>query len=148
MQKQNKWRHRFRGQVCRWTAPRQAIVDLLSRTKRHLSAKDIYTELTKIYPGLGLTTVYRTLDLLSRSGMIQTIAIGDGQNRYELKSGNKSDHHHHLICTNCGKIIDYREFLKEELEFINKAEKKLENKFSFKIMDHNIEFIGLCKNCQ
>ncbi len=148
MYKANKWHHRFRGQVCRWTAPRQAIVDLLIRTNKHLSAKDIYSELIKIYPGLGLTTVYRTLDLLSRTGMIQTISIGDGQNRYEFRSGKKSDHHHHLICSNCGKIIDYREFVEEELEFINKAEKKLEAKFSFKILDHNIEFIGLCKNCQ
>lgn len=142
-----KWRHRFQGHVSRWTVPREAILDLLSRTSKHLSAKEIYSSLYKSHPEIGMTTVYRTLDLLARMGLVTKLVLGDGQSRYEFKSGDREKHHHHLVCTKCGKIIDYSEFLDEELEFVRKTEKKLETKYDFKIQDHNIEFLGLCKKC-
>ena len=88
---------------------------LLSQTSKHMSAKEIYAALHKYYPGIGLTTVYRTLDLLARTGLIHKFSIGDGHNRYEFVSDDRSEHHHHLICTRCGKIINYSEFVEEEL---------------------------------
>ncbi|MBW1855631.1 MAG: transcriptional repressor [Deltaproteobacteria bacterium] len=142
-----KWRHTFQGHVSRWTIPREIILDFLSRTPKHLSAKEIYSSLYKTHPGIGLTTVYRTLDLLARMGLVTKLILGDGQNRYEFKSSDKEEHHHHLLCTNCGKIIDYSEFLNEELELVRKTEQKLEKKYNFKIQDHNIEFLGLCEKC-
>jgi len=142
-----KWRHRFQGHVSRWTIPREAILDFLSRTQKHLSAKEIYSSLYKSHPGIGLTTVYRTLDLLARMGLVTKLILGDGQSRYEFKSNEKEEHHHHLLCTRCGKIINYSEFLDEELELVRKTEQKLEIKYNFKILDHNIEFLGLCEKC-
>jgi len=142
------WRRRFRENVCRWTAPRESVLDLLSRTAGHLSAKEIYASLYKTYPGLGLTTVYRTLELLHSLGIVQRVSAGDGQSRYELKSTIPEDHHHHLICTRCGKIVDYRDFVKEELELVNKTERALSKRYDFEIRDHNIEFLGLCKECR
>jgi len=133
--------------MTRWTAPREAILDLLSRTKRHMSVKEIYASLFKLYPGMGLTTVYRTMDLLNRTGLIHKIVPGDAQARYELKSPEKQGHHHHLMCTHCGKIIDYREFEDEELMLIKKTERSLSKKYDFKISDHNIEFLGICGKC-
>jgi Fur family ferric uptake transcriptional regulator len=144
----HKWQYRFRENVSRWTVPREVILDLLSRTSRHMSAKDIYASLYSLYPGIGLTTVYRTLDLLHRLGFVQKVTAGDGQSRYELKSEDKKDHHHHLICTKCGKIVDYRDFVQEELELIRKTEETLAKKHNFLIRDHNIEFLGLCENCR
>ena len=143
----HNWRHRFQGHVSRWTVPREVILNLLSRTSKHLSAKEIYSSLYKSHPGIGMTTVYRTLDLLASMGLVTKLVLGDGQSRYELKSSEKEEHHHHLLCTRCGKIIDYSEFIDEELEFVRKTEKKLEIKCDFKIQDHNIEFLGLCKKC-
>ncbi len=143
----HKWRHRFQGHVFRWTIPREAILDILSRTSKHLSAKEIYSSLYKSHPGVGLTTVYRTLDLLARMGLVTKLVLGDGQSRYEFKSTKKEKHHHHLLCANCDRIIDYSEFLNEELELVRKTEKKLEKKYKFKIQDHNIEFLGLCEKC-
>jgi len=143
-----KWRHRFQGHVSRWTIPREAILDLLSRTPKHLSAKEIYSSIYKTHPRIGLTTVYRTLDLLSKMGLVTKLIIGDGHSRYEFKSSKKEKHHHHLVCTKCGKILDYSEFLDEELDFVRKTEKKLEKKYNFKILDHNIEFLGMCKKCR
>lgn len=144
----HKWRHRFRGHVSRWTVPREAILDLLSSTSKHLSAKELYAALYRMYPGIGLTTIYRTMDLLVRMGLINKLNIGEGQSRYEFKSGEKKEHHHHLICTNCGKIIDYSDFIKEELELVKKTEKNLAKKYNFIVRDHNIEFYGLCENCK
>ena len=144
----HKWQHRFQGHVSRWTGPREAILRLLSQTSKHMSAKEIYSSLYQKHPSLGLTTVYRTLDLLTRMDLINKITLGNGQRRFEFKKGKKTDHHHHhLICTGCDKIFDYKEFEKEELAFVKKTEKNLSRKFNFKIMDHNIEFYGLCDKC-
>ncbi|MBN1272686.1 MAG: transcriptional repressor [Candidatus Aminicenantes bacterium] len=143
-----RWRHRFREQVCRWTMPREAILDLLSRTSKHMSPKEIYGEIQKSYPGIGLTTVYRTLDLLVRSGVINRFSFGDGQSRYEFKEGRKQSQHYHLICTQCGRIFDYSDFVEEELAIVRKTEAILAKKYNFMVQDHNIEFYGLCDQCQ
>jgi Fur family ferric uptake transcriptional regulator len=142
------WQHRFRENVSRWTLPREITLKLLNNSSRHMSAKEIYAALYSMYPGIGLTTVYRTLELLYRLGFVQKVSSGDGQSRYELKSEDKKDHHHHLICTKCGRIVDYRDFVQEELELVKKTEETLANKHDFLILDHNIEFLGLCKNCR
>lgn len=148
MQGRHQWHHQFRAHACRWTAPRESILDLLSRAPGHLSAKDIYAALYPSYPGLGLTTIYRTLELLHRLGIVQKITSGDGQGRYELRSDNPKDHHHHLICTRCGSIINYRDFVREELELVKKTEEALTKKYNFAIQDHHIEFLGLCEKCR
>ncbi len=148
MIRDRKWRNRFKGRVSRWTAPREAILKLLSRTKKHMSAKEIYASLYKMYPGIGLTTVYRTLDLLERTGFLDRYTFGDGQNRYEFNPGGEKEHHHHLVCTKCGKIIDYSDFINEELALVKKTELLLEEKYNFVVHSHNIEFYGICKDCQ
>ena len=144
----HKFRHRFEGHVSRWTMPREAILEFLSRSPKHMSAKEIYASLYNTYPGMGLTTVYRTLDLLARMGIITKLTLGDGESRYEFKSSEKKDHHHHLICTICGKIINYSEFLDEELTLVRKTEERLAKKYNFLIQDHNIEFLGICYKCK
>jgi Fur family ferric uptake transcriptional regulator len=148
MSKSRILRHRFKGHASRLTAPREAILEFLSSSSEHMSAKEIYSSLHRSYPGLGLSTVYRTLDLLARMGIVDKIAIGDGQSRYEFKSREKDEHHHHLICTGCGEIINYSEFLDEELRLVKKTEEKLAKKYNFIIQDHNIEFLGICEKCK
>jgi Fur family ferric uptake transcriptional regulator len=148
MQGPHRFRRRYRDHFARWTAPRGAIMDLLQRTSKHMSAKEIYASLYRIYPGIGLTTIYRTLDLLVRKGLINKFTFGDGQSRYEFKSEDKKDHHHHVICSKCGKIIDYSDFLKDELELVKQTEKQLSMKYNFKVLGHNIEFYGLCEKCK
>lgn len=143
----HKWRHRLKGDIFRWTLTRKAILDLLNRTSKHMSAKEIYDTLLKLYPGIGLSTVYRTLDLLSRMGLVKKLNIGEGKSRYEYKPGEEKLHHH-IICTKCGKIIDYSDFLDEELNLVGKIEKNLARKYNFIVKDHNIDFYGLCKDCR
>lgn len=142
-----KENNRFKGDAFRWTLTRKVILDLLSGTSKHLSAKEIHKTLLQLYPGIGLSTVYRTLDLLARSDLINKLDIGDGKSRYEYRSDRKKEHHHHLVCTKCGKIIDYSDFSDEEVELFIEAEKNIFSKYSFQVQDHNIEFYGLCKDC-
>jgi len=143
-----KWQHRFRQYVSRWTVPREAILNPLSRTTKHMTAKEIYADLFRMYPGMDLTTVYRTLDLMVRTGIINRFTSGDGQSRYEFKSDEKIEHHHHLTCIKCGKIIDYSDFVEEEMELVNKTQETLSSKYKFKVLGHNIEFYGLCDKCK
>jgi Fur family ferric uptake transcriptional regulator len=129
--------------------PRESIIQILSDTSDHLSAEDIYLRALKTNPSIGLTTVYRTLDLFHQIGIVQRFDFGDGKARYELTNNpQKKEHHHHLICMRCKKIIDYSNFIKEELELMNKTEKELSKKHHFNIMHHVIDFYGLCEKCR
>jgi Fur family ferric uptake transcriptional regulator len=143
------WHGKFRGCGYRLTMPRKAILDVLSKTSKHLSAEDIYLEVHKTYPAIGLTTVYRTLELLVQAGLIFKFDFGDRRARYELSEGPKSiGHHHHLVCTGCGRIIDYTDFIDEEIELLKRTEKGLSKKYNFKITNHLLQFYGLCDKCQ
>ncbi|MCK4463239.1 MAG: transcriptional repressor [Candidatus Omnitrophica bacterium] len=143
------WAGRFAGAGYRMTIPRQEILHVLNTTDEHLSAEDIYLKVRKVYPGIGLTTVYRTLELLVDMDIIRKFDFGDDRARYELAIGPKGvRHHHHLVCENCGRIIDYKDFVDEEKELLDKAEKGLSKKFDFEIKDHFIRFYGLCDKCQ
>jgi len=141
------WGGKFRGCGYRMTLPRQVILDVLQKTYKHLSAEDVYMEAHKISPQLGLTTVYRTLELLTDMGELNKFAFGDGRARYELIEISKEAHHHHLICTECKKIIDYSDFADEELEFLERAEKGLSKMYNFEISNHIIQFYGICEKC-
>ena len=148
MPNQRLRRHMGKDYFRRWTAPREAILQLLSGSAKHMSAKEVYATIHRRYPGVGMTTVYRTLDLLHKMGLIYKFVAGDGHSRYEFAADESKEHHHHLICTDCGKIIDYSEFVDEELALVKKIEKKLSTKYNFTITDHNIEFVGLCPRCK
>ena len=130
------------------TVPRQSILDVLSDTDKHLSAEDIYIKVHKIYSNVGLTTVYRTLELLTQMGLVMKFDFGDGRARYELVEGPKREHHHHLICTSCKRVIEYIDFINEEMDFLKRIEKGLSKKYNFDIKNHIIQFYGLCNKCK
>ncbi|MGA1875143.1 MAG: Fur family transcriptional regulator [bacterium] len=143
------WKERLQRAGSRITAPREAILKFLNQTAKHLSAEDIYLVVHKAYPNIGLTTVYRTLELLVQTGLIFKVDFGDGRARYELADGPKGiGHHHHLVCTSCGRVIDYTEFINEEKEFLAQTERGLTQKYHFTITNHLIQFYGLCDKCQ
>ncbi len=132
----------------RMTIPRQVVLDALINASGHPSAEDIYFKVHDTYPDIGLTTVYRTLELLVQMGIVSKFDFGDGRARYELYEDSKgSRHHHHLVCTNCSRIIDYTDFIEDEIELLKRTEKGLSEKFNFKITDHVIHFYGLCDKC-
>jgi len=130
------------------TMPRQAILDVLESTSAHPSAEEIYHGVHKNYPMIGLATVYRTLELLTELGLIFKFDFGDGKARYELIQKHEDEHHHHLVCTQCKRIINYTEFIDDELELLKKTEKGLSQKYDFRIQNHIIQFYGICNRCQ
>lgn len=144
------WHGRFRGCGYRLTLSRQAILDVLGKTSKHLSAEEIYLEVHKIHPSSGLSTVYRTLELLIQVNLVFKFDFGDGRARYELarSSQGQNGHHHHLVCVSCNRVIDYTDFIEEEIELLKRIEKGLSDKYNFKIIRHMIRFHGLCDKCK
>ncbi|MFP4466833.1 MAG: Fur family transcriptional regulator [Candidatus Goldiibacteriota bacterium] len=140
------WRGRFRGCGYRVTAGRETVLQVLLNTKEHLSAEEIFLRAKKINPAVGLTTVYRTLEMLSSMGAVHKFDFGDKRARYELAESSKG-HHHHLVCTGCNKIIDYDDFIDEEVKLLEQTQKKLSKKYKFKIENHLIQFYGICAEC-
>ncbi len=138
----------FRNNGHRLTAPRKAIISILSTTNNHPSVEEIYMDVHKKYPSIGITTVYRTLDLLVNWGLVHKFDFGEGKARYELiDHPNGIGHHHHLICVNCKKIINYTDFISDEIDLFQKLESRLSNKYNFKINNHIVEFYGICEEC-
>ena len=142
-------KNKLKNTEYRLTKPRKIIYEILENSKEHLSAEDIYKEAYSIYPAIGLTTVYRTLELFMKMGIVNKYDFGDGRARYELNyiEDRSREHHHHLVCKRCHKIIDYSDFVDEEVELIQKTIDSLEKKYNFHITDHFIEFYGYCNSC-
>jgi len=142
------WQGKFRGCGYRLTIAREAVFEALSKSQGHLSAEDIYIKVHAKYPNIGLTTVYRTLDVLSGLRIVHKLDFGDGRARYELAEGSSGkQHHHHLVCTACNKAVDYTDFIDKEVELLRETEKGLERKYDLKVTGHVIQFYGLCKKC-
>lgn len=125
------------------TPQRRAIVDIIIKMEgKHLTAEEIY-DLVKIdCPEIGLATVYRTVQLLEELGVVSRLDLNDGCNRYELIHEDENHQHHHLICTNCGKVIEVEEDLLEGLE------EDIQLKYKFLIKNHSLKFYGLCEDCK
>ncbi len=107
----------------------------------HLSAEDIYHLVSAQFPELGLATVYRTLELFAKMGIIERVHFGDGKNRYELSQHGKHAHHH-LICIKCGDVAEVNEDLLERLE------RAIGDEYEFDILDHQVKFYGYCHRCR
>lgn len=142
------WEKEFDYFNKRVTPYRRAIIEIFEEEGRHLSAEEVYILLKKKQEKVGIATVYRNLDLLSRMGLLHRVNFGDGKEHYEMTRVSPGQHHHHLVCTRCGKVVDYSELVGEEHEFLNRLEKKLSNKHGFLIQSHQIYFYGLCEDCK
>jgi len=142
------WRGKFRGYGYKITTGREIVLEVMAKAKKHLSAEDIYINSHAVNSKIGMTTIYRTLDILTEMGVVNKFDFGDGRARYELTEGPKGMRHHHLVCTECNRAIDYTDFIDEEVELLAKTEKVLAEKYNFKILRHHIQFYGLCENCQ
>lgn len=121
------------------THQRRAIINVLSNSGRRLTPSDIFATLKEGHPEIGLVTVYRTLELLQENGLLCEVHIGDSCRSY---LNNKADvHHHHLVCSSCGRVVD---FTGCELD---KLQQRLAAETGFKIENHLLEFMGRCSQC-
>lgn len=97
----------------RLTPQRLMVVSAIENSEDHISADEVYSQVVVRYPNVNISTVYRTLELLKRLGLVTETDLGGGRVRYH--PANKG-HHHHLICQECGAIIDLDESLLRPLK--------------------------------
>jgi Fur family ferric uptake transcriptional regulator len=122
------------------TGQRDLILDVFLRTEGHVSGDDLYRLVREQDPTVGQTTVYRTLRLLTDAGLAREVRFGDGRAHYE--HNYKHQHHDHMICSQCGKII---EFYSPELEAIQDS---MAAKHKFELTSHLLRMIGICAACR
>lgn len=138
----------FKDCGLKWTQTRQAIIDILTSKKGHLSAEEIFLEVRKQLPGIGLATVYRTLEILTQLGIVREFDFKDGRARYEFLAGKEGVEHYHLVCRICGRIIDYEINSEKESDPIKEFKNYLSERFKFSIERSDIQFFGLCERCK
>ncbi|WP_321531982.1 Fur family transcriptional regulator [uncultured Desulfuromonas sp.] len=122
------------------TRQREIILEGFMSSPSHLSAEELYLRLRKDHPNIGYATVYRTMKLLADSGIASERHFGDRQTRYEPNTSE--DHHYHLICNSCGRIIEFEDAKIEALLQQTAAEHQ------FTLSHQRLELYGLCPSCQ
>ena len=123
----------------RYTKEREEIIEGILSIDGHFDSEELLLHLRKINSKTSLASVYRTLPLLIEAGLI-TEVIKTGKNtRYEVTYGRK--HHDHMICINCGKVI---EFSSDKIE---KLQEEIAREYGFNTNDHCLELRGYCKKC-
>jgi len=121
----------------KYTRQREAIADVLFNSESHLSLDDLLARARAAQPSVGYATVYRTMKLLAESGLASEHKFGDiGHARYEVAV--EGEHHDHLICVTCGRILEY-----EDPE-IERRQEAMAAKRGFRVVSHKHEIYGEC----
>lgn len=124
----------------RITNVRKAVIDILHDSSSPSSVEDILNTLKKFSLNPNKTTAYREIEFLQNHGIVQEVDFGEGLKRFEIAS---NEHHHHLICVKCKKVEDIS--LNQDL---SKEEKRISTEKKYKILNHSLEFFGICGKCQ
>jgi Fur family ferric uptake transcriptional regulator len=123
----------------KFTPQRLSVLEEMVNSKEHRECEEIYFALKSGGENVSRATVYRTMDILVKHDFVRKLNIGDGKSRYETKIDHP--HHDHMICIECGKII---EFVSDEIEDM---QDEICNKFKFKLIRHIHQLFGICKDC-
>lgn len=118
----------------RMTEQRRVIVRVLSESPDHPNAEAVYKRVSQIDPKISLATVYRTLRLFEEAHILNRHDFGDGKSRYEEAS---SEHHHHLIDTETGRIIEFHD------ERIETLQKEIAKELGYHLVGHRLELYGV-----
>jgi Fur family ferric uptake transcriptional regulator len=124
----------------RSTEQRRLVTDMFFASDGHLSIEDLLDKVRVEEPKIGYATVYRTLKLLKECGLAFERHFGDGVSRYEVAW--EDEHHDHLICTDCEKIIEFEDDGIEALQHAVAAQ------HGFTLVRHKLELYGVCPDCQ
>ena len=123
----------------RATRQRAAVSALLDRLSDFRSAQEIHEELRRAGEGIGLTTVYRTLQTLADSGEVDVLRTDSGESVY--RRCDSADHHHHLVCRRCGRAVEI------EGPAVETWAQKVADEHGFTELSHTVEIFGLCREC-
>jgi Fur family ferric uptake transcriptional regulator len=121
----------------RLTSPRRAVLDTMRELGNHFTAEDVQGA----SPEVGRATVFRTMKLMRELGVICQVVLDDGTAVYQLADEERTDHHHHVICTDCGKVTEFAsDGLEGQLE-------RVASDTGFDIDTHRLELYGRCASC-
>lgn len=121
------------------TAQRDYIADTFFKSNTHISLDELLKKVKRKTPNIGYATVYRTMKLLTDSGLAIARQFGDGQTRYENLP--EDGHHDHMICIKCSKIA---EFQNQKIELL---QSEMAKKLGFTVVNHKLELYGYCPAC-
>lgn len=120
------------------TRQREVILDVFLESTGHISSDELYDRVRTRFPSIGSTTVYRTMKILCDAGLAVERNFEGGVTRYEIPH----QHHDHLVCTRCGKIVEF------ECQMIEAAQEKIVTRYQFRLLRHRHELYGHCRDCQ
>lgn len=127
----------------KYTGQRATVYEVfLEHLNSHMTTEEVFKYVEKKDPEIGIATVYRTVQLFHKLGILDQITFDDNITRYEVRASNRGHRHHHLICVNCGKVTEVK------IDGLDELEKEIEEQENFKIIDHNLKFIGYCEDCR
>lgn len=121
---------------------RELIAETFFSAPGHLSIDELLERVRVEDPRIGQATVYRTMKLLAKCGLAEVRQFGDGHTRYERAHGDEEEHHDHMICTSCGKIV---EFVNPQIESL---QQRVAKQHGFVVTHHKMELYGICEACQ
>jgi Fur family ferric uptake transcriptional regulator len=124
----------------RSTEQRRIVTEQFFASDGHLSIEDLLDRVRVEEPKIGYATVYRTLKLLKECGLAFERHFGDGVSRYEVAW--KDEHHDHLICVDCERIIEFED------DAIEKLQREVASRHGFRLVRHKLELYGICPDCQ
>jgi Fur family transcriptional regulator, ferric uptake regulator len=127
----------------RYTSSRRAIVDALAG----LGRPAVISELLGLIPGLAASTAYRNLTILGDAGVLRRVSGTDEFGRFELSEEISGRHHHHVVCADCGLVLDAVASVRLEVA-LAEAAKAVAEANGFDITDHRLELVGRCGACQ
>ena len=127
----------LRQQGLRITPQRLLILEILQHSEEHLSAEEIFKEIQPRFPSTDISTVYRTLELLTGLGLVQKVTLGESHDHYEWSEKP----HHHILCLGCGAIMHFGD------EILSQVRSILEERYQFKVSRAYLEVFGYCQNC-
>lgn len=139
LSEEDRFRSFLLARKLKFTAERQAVLDRVFATHRHFEADELLVDLRHNDLKISKATIYRTLSLLVKSGLLREVIFGERHMHYEHVHG--CEHHDHLVCTECGKII---EFVDDRIEGLQ-IEVCKKNKFQAE--SHRLQIQGLCEDC-
>ncbi len=122
----------------RLTPQRMMIVSAIENSDHHISADEIYAQVVESYPVVNISTVYRTLDLLKRLSLVTETDLGEGRVRYHPSA---KDHHHHLICQECGSMTNL------DVSMLASLENALLEEYNFQADLRHLAILGRCRKC-
>ena len=136
----NRFQTFLAGQGLKLTSERAALVREIFSTHYHFEADELLFKMKEKSLKISRATIYRTLELLVRSGMVRRVHLGEDHYHYEYVSSNS--HHDHLICTTCGTVIEFHDPALEQRQREICERKKFTPTF------HNLQILGLCEACR